>query len=93
MDISPLYQVIISVVVLFGTQAIKKIQAIPINDGQKTRIRTFVGITTFVLTGVTAWLDGRLEDVIGPEVIEVGLATGISWLLSELGYRTLLNKK
>ena len=92
MNINPLIQLAISAFVLFGTEGVKRIQAIPINDGQKIRIRTFVGITTFVLTALTAWLNGNLESVLSPQMIEVGIATGASWLLAHFGYKKLLNK-
>ena len=92
MDINPVYQLIISVVVLYGTQLVKRIQAVPINDGQKTRIRTFVGVATFGLTVLTAYLNGNLESVLSPQMIEVGVATIISWGVSHLAYKKLLNK-
>lgn len=92
MDVNPIYQLIISIVVLYATQGVKKIQAIPINDGQKAKIRTFVGVSTFVLTALTAWLDGNLESVLSPQMIEVGFATGASWLVSHIAYKQWLNK-
>lgn len=92
MDVNPLYQIIIAAFVMFATQGVKKVQAIPINDGQKVRIRAFVGIATFGLTILTAWMDGKLESVLSPEMIEVGLGAGASWLLAHLGYKNFLNK-
>lgn len=90
--INPITQLIISIVVMFVTQWVKKVQAVPINDSQKVRIRTFVGVSTFVLTALTAWLNGNLESVLSPQIIEVGVATGLSWLVSHLAYKQWLNK-
>lgn len=92
MDLNPIYQLVVSVVVLYATQGIKKIQAIPINDGQKIRIRTFVGVLTFVLTLVGAWVNGNLSSAITPDMIQIGVGTGISWLISHLAYKSFLNK-
>ena len=92
MNINPLYQLVISVVILFVTQGVKSVQAIPINEGQKVRIRAFVGVATFVLTALIAWLDGNLESVLSPQMIEVIVATGASWLIAHLGYKNLLNR-
>lgn len=92
MNINPLYQLIISVVVLYATQGVKRIQAIPINDGQKARTRTFVGVATFGLTALTAYLNGNLESVVSPQMVEVGLASGVSWIVAHLAYKQWLNK-
>ena len=92
MELNPLYQLVIGVIVMFVTQGVKKVQAIPIEEGQKTRIRTFVVIATFGLTALTAWLDGTLDSVVGPQMVEVGVATGITWLLTHLGYKRFLSK-
>lgn len=92
MNINPLFQVIISAVVLFATQGVKKIQSIPINDGQKLRIRSFVGVTTFGLTLLTAWLNGDLTGVLTPDMIQVGVAGGVSWFLSHFAYKLTLNQ-
>ena len=91
--INPIYQLAISLAVMFGTQLVKKAQAVPINDGQKARIRTFVGVSTFILTALTAYLNGNLESVLSPQMIEVGVATGFSWLVSHMAYKGFLNKK
>ena len=89
-EINPIYQLIISIEVLFSTQWIKKAQSIPINDGQKLRIRTFVGVSTFILTALTAWLNGNLESVLSPQMLEVGVATGLTWFVSHTAYRQFL---
>ena len=90
--VNPIYQLVISMVVMYGTQLVKRTQAIPVNDGQKGRIRTFVGVSTFVLTALTAYLNGNLESVLSPQMIEVGVATGLSWIVSHVAYKSWLNK-
>lgn len=87
--INPLIQLVISVVVLFGTQWVKQVQSIPINDGQKARIRTLVGVSTFLLTALTAWMNGNLESVLSPQMLEVGVATALTWFVSHTAYRQL----
>ena len=90
--INLLYQLVISIVILFSTQWVKRVQSIPINDGQKLRIRTFVGVSTFILTALTAWLDGSLESVLSPQMIEVGVATGLTWFISHTAYKQFLKR-
>lgn len=92
MEINPLYQLVISILVMYGTEGVKRMQSVPINEGQKGRIRTFVGVSTFVLSALTAWLDGNLESVLSPQMVEVGVATGLSWVVSHIAYKKLLNR-
>ncbi len=87
MDINIIHQIAITVLVPLITQGVKKIQAIPISEGQTARIRTFVGLTTFALTAITAYMDGNLDSVLSPQMIEVGLATAISFALAHFGYK------
>ena len=43
------------------TQGVKKVEMIPINAGQKARIRTFVGVGAFILALTEAYLNGTLS--------------------------------
>ena len=92
MDYTPIFQIVISALVMLGTQGVKKVQSIPINEGQTVRIRSFVAVATFGLTALTAYLDGNLESVLSPDIIQVGLWAGASWVLAHLGYKKLLSK-
>ena len=76
--------------VMAATQGVKKLSFIPINDGQKARIRTFVGIATFVGTVLTAWSDGNLESVLSPDMINVGVTWGATWALAHFGYKGIV---
>jgi len=92
MDYTPIFQIVIAGLVMLATQGVKKVQSVPINEGQTVRVRSFVAVATFGLTAVTAYLDGNLESVLSPEIIEVGLWTGASWVAAHLGYKLLIKK-
>ena len=87
MDLSLiLQQTVVPMLVIFATQFVKKANSIPISSGQVARIRTFVGILTFVLTAVSAWLSGDLQSVLSPDILKVGIETAISFVIAHFGY-------
>lgn len=90
MDINIIHQLLVTIGVMLATQGVKKISLIPINDGQTARIRTFVGILTFAATGLTAYADGNLQGFLTPELLQVGLATVLSFVLAHLGYQNII---
>ena len=87
MEQTLIQQLLIMVGVILATQGVKKISLIPINEGQKTRIRTFVGVATFVGTALTAWSNGNLESILSPDMINVGVTAGVTFLLAHFGYK------
>jgi len=90
MDINFWSVILTSVGVILATQGVKWVQAIPINQGQTARVRTFVGVLTFLVTAITYWSQGKLETFLTPELISVGVAGVISWALAHFGYRGII---
>ena len=87
MEQTLIQQLLVMVGVILATQGVKKLSFIPINSGQKARIRTFVGVATFVATALTAWSDGNLESVLSPDMINVGVTSAVTFLLAHWGYK------
>lgn len=58
------------------TEAVKRIKAIPINDGQKTRIRAFTAVLSAVAVGLLGLIDNNLkpDDLQGIVVAVLGVA-------------------
>lgn len=87
MDINPIIPILVTILVPLLTQGVKKIQAIPISEGQTAKVRTFVGISTFVLTATGAYLAGDLQSVLSPEILQVGLVSVINFLVILVGHK------
>ena len=92
MDINLVNQLLVPILVLIGTQGVKKIQAIPVNQGQTARVRAVAGVLSFVSAGLIAWVDGSLESFLSPQVIEVGVVASLSWILAHIGYKSILKR-
>ncbi len=88
MDISIIIQtIVIPVIVIFGTQVIKKAQSIPINSGDTAKLRTVAVVMSFILTALKAYLDGNLEGFITPDMLKVGAETLITFIIAHAGYK------
>ena len=87
MDIDIIQTILTPIFVILATQGVKKISAIPINAGQTAKIRTLVGVLSFGSTLLLAFVDGKLESVLSPELIEVGVNAVIVFFLSHIGFK------
>lgn len=83
-QLTPLLVAIISSALL---QAAKKVQAIPLHEGQKARLRTALAV--FVVAGgfVTAYLDGSLETYVASDYVQLGLVSAVTWVLGHGVYK------
>lgn len=80
---------LIGFVTLFLVQQAKKIEAIPVNDGQKARLRLVASGLSIGLNLFNAYLNGSLSDQALYQPLVEG---GYSWLISHLAYKAYLNK-
>lgn len=71
------------VIVTLITEGLKKIPGIPVNDGEKAKIRTIVVILSLVCGVVVSYLDGSLatSGAVAPLVDSV-----TSWIYSTVFY-------
>ena len=78
---------LVSVFTILATQGVKRAKNIPINKGQAIKLRTLSAVLAFGSSLVIAFANGTLETFLSPELIDVGINGGISWLLAHLGYQ------
>lgn len=83
-QLTPLLVAIISSAVL---QLAKKIQAIPLNSGQTARLRTVLAVFVFAGSFLTAYLNGNLETFVASDYVQLGLVSGVTWVLAHLTYK------
>lgn len=65
------------------TEGAKKIQAVPINEGQKARIRTLVLVLSTVGAVAEAYLSGHLET---SALIPIVASSAVNFLISTITY-------
>lgn len=69
------------------TQVAKKTQNIPINEGEKGKIRTLVVVLSTVTTLATAYLDGSLASSSALQLVADSLST---WIYSVIAYHGIV---
>src|SRR3990167_8109347 len=87
MNIDVIQTILTPIFVILVTQGVKKISAIPISAGQTAKLRTLVGVLSFGSTLLLAFIDGKLESVLSPELIEVGVNSIVVFILSHIGFK------
>ena len=70
-------------IVLVLTQLAKKVSYIPINSGQKARIRTFAAVLAIAVTLLTDYAQGNIANSSALTVIGESLT---ALIISQLGY-------
>ena|SRR3990167_7024700 len=80
-------QILSPILVILLTQGVKKINAIPINAGQKGKLLITAGVLSFVVSIITALANGNLESFVTPEMMNVGINTVLTFVLSQIGYK------
>ena len=70
-----------------GTNLVKAIPQLPVVQGQKGRIRTVAGFLALASTVLIAVVNGNLETVATPEVIQTFALAASSWLVSQLVWK------
>lgn len=68
-------------------QAMKKIQAIPVNAGQTARLRTVLVVLVFAGNFLTAYLNGTLETFVASDYVQLGFVSAITWGLAHGVYK------
>jgi hypothetical protein len=86
--ISP--EIMNGIIVSLLTEGAKKIQAIPVNSGQKARVRTLVFGLSFIVTALNAFLDGNLST---SNLIPIIANSVNGFLVSSIVYFATFRKK
>ena len=80
-------QILAPILVILLTQGVKKISAIPINAGQKKKLMATAGVLSFVVSIISAFANGSLDSFVTPELVNVGVNTVLTFILSQVGYK------
>lgn len=59
----PLKQLLAGALIALFVQVAKKVETIPLQDGNKTQIRVVVGVLSFVVSALTALANGDLSQM------------------------------
>lgn len=79
--------VIGGLVVTLLTEGAKRVNAVPINENQKGRVRALVGVLSILVAVLTAYVDGTLLN--GDTLNVVGNALS-NWILATVAYYGLV---
>lgn len=77
------------------TELVKLVTFIPVNEGQKARIRTTASVLSLILAGVLAWMNGTLDVWVASNDVQLALTTivGIALTFVIHWVRNFLTKK
>ena len=82
--------VAVGVVTAFLTQGAKYLRAIPINDGQTARIRTFAAVLAFGGTFLTAWANGDIASATFTQYLGVVAQSVVTYFLAHITYKSVI---
>jgi len=72
--------------VFAATAAVKKIKAIPVNEGQTTRVRSVAAVLSVVATGLVAFSNGDLKPDTLQEIVVAIANAGTIWLTAHASH-------
>ncbi len=90
MDFNAIQTILGPILVILATQGVKKISSIPISEGQTARIRAMTGVLSFAIALFTAFVDGKLDSFLSPDMIGVAVNAGIVFALSHFGFKKVV---
>jgi DMSO reductase anchor subunit len=81
---------VLGIVTAFVTQLVKNLSAIPISEGQTTRIRMFATVLAFGGTFLNAWANGDLASADFLQYVGVAVQGVVTYFFAHITYKSVI---
>ncbi len=81
---------VVGIVVALLTQGVKKINAIPISEGQTARIRTVAVVLSFAGTFAATWANGDLASANFTQYLAVVAQSVVAYFFAHTTYKSVI---